>query len=92
MNSQNLNVLHRYLFDNDKMDGSLFSQELHLGPAVLIFYTLVSVCLFSLLFFINLLSCQLGEFVQQSRACLVSDRFLYSPDLNHRASHRGLHD
>ena len=58
----------------------------------LIFYTLVSVCLFSLLFFINLLSCQPGEFVQQSRACLVGDRFLYSPDPNHRASHRGLHD
>ena len=36
MNSQNLNVFHRYLFDNDKMVGSLFSQELHLGPAVLL--------------------------------------------------------
>ena len=44
--------------------------------------TLTSVCMFSILFYIHFLKCQRGEFMQQSRASLVGDRFLYSRDLN----------
>ena len=39
-------------------------------------YTLTSVCIFSILFSIHFLRCWQGEFVQQSRACLVGDNFL----------------
>ena len=45
-------------------------------------YTLTSECIFFILFFIHFLSCWWGEFVQQSRAPLVDDHFLYSCDLN----------
>ena len=40
-----------------------------------------SVCIFSTLFSIHFLGCWQGEFVQQSRASLVDDHFLYSHDL-----------
>ena len=40
------------------------------------FYTLTSVCIFSIVFFIHFLRCWQGEFVEQSRATLVGDHFL----------------
>ena len=45
-------------------------------------YTLTSVCIFSMLFFIHFLMCWEGEFVQQSRGSSVGYHFLYSHDLN----------
>ena len=45
-------------------------------------YTLTSVGIFSILFSKHFLRCQPGEFVQQSRASLVGDQLLYSPNLN----------
>ena len=40
------------------------------------FYTLTSVCIFSIVFFIHFLRCWQGEFVEQSRATSVGDHFL----------------
>ena len=48
----------------------------------LTFYTLRSVCIFSLPFAIHLLWHRQGEFVQQGRASFVSDHFFFSYDLN----------
>ena len=48
----------------------------------LTFYTLTSVCIFSLPFAIHLLWHRQGEFVQQGRASFVSDYFFFSYDLN----------
>ena len=45
-------------------------------------YTLTSVYTFSILFSIHFLWYLQREFVQQSRASLVGDHFLYSHDLN----------
>ena len=45
-------------------------------------YTLTSVCIFSILFSIDLLMCWQGEFVQQSRLSLGGDHFLYSLDID----------
>ena len=45
-------------------------------------YNLTSVCIFSILFSKHFLQCWQGEFVLQSKASLVGDQFLYSPDLN----------
>ena len=47
---------------------------------LLTLYTLTSVCIFSILFFIHFLRCWQGEFVYQSNTSLVGDRFLYSHD------------
>ena len=44
-------------------------------------YTLISVCIFSILFSIHFLRCWQGEFVQQSRASFLNDHCLYSHDL-----------
>ena len=46
------------------------------------FCTRTSVCIFSILFSIHFLRCWQGEFVEQSRAFLVGDLFLYSHDVN----------
>ena len=54
------------------------------GPCTLALYTLTSVCIFSILFSKHFLRCQHGEFVLQSRSCLVGDQLLYSPDLRTR--------
>ena len=54
------------------------------GPCTLVLYTLTSVCIFSILFSKHFLRCQHGEFVLQSRSCLVGDQLLYSPDLRTR--------
>ena len=43
-------------------------------------YTLMSVCIFSLLLFIYFLTYWKGEFASQSRASLVGDHFLYTLD------------
>ena len=48
---------------------------------VLTHYTLTSECIFSILFSIHFTRCKQEEFVQQSRASLVGDHFLYSHDL-----------
>ena len=48
----------------------------------LILYTLISLCIFSILFIIHFLRCWKGEFVEQSRTSLVGDHFLYPHDLN----------
>ena len=45
-------------------------------------YTPTLVCIFSLLFSIHLLTRWQGEFVEQSRASLAADHFLYSRDPN----------
>ena len=45
-------------------------------------YTLTSVCIFSILFFIHFPRCWQGEFVCQSKPSFVCDHFLYSHDLN----------
>ena len=45
-------------------------------------YTLTSVCIFSILFFIHFLRCWQGEFVYQSKASFVSDHFIYSCDFD----------
>ena len=47
-------------------------------------YTLTSVCIFSILFFIHFLRCWQGEFVYQSKASFVCDHFLYSCEFNVR--------
>ena len=39
-------------------------------------YTLISVCIFSILFFIYFLRCQEGEFVKKIKLVLVGDDFL----------------
>ena len=39
-------------------------------------YTLISVCIFSILFFIYFLRCQEGEFVKKIKLFLVGDDFL----------------
>ena len=44
-------------------------------------YTLTSVLIFSILISKHFLRSWLGEFVEQSRASLVGDHFLYSHDL-----------
>ena len=48
----------------------------------LILYTLRSVCMFSILFSVQLLRCWQGEFVQQSTASSFCNNFLSFPDLN----------
>ena len=53
-----------------------------LKVSALTLYTLISVCIFSILFSKHFLRCQRGEFVSQSRVYLVDDQLLYSPDLN----------
>ena len=45
-------------------------------------YTIISVCIFSTLFFIHFLRCWQGEFVCQSKGSFPGDHFLYSHDLN----------
>ena len=45
-------------------------------------YTLRSVWILSILFFIHFLRCWQGEFVYQSKASFIGDHFLYSHDLN----------
>ena len=47
-------------------------------------YTLKSVYIFSIQFFIHFLWCWQGEFVYQSKASFVGDHFLYSHDLDVR--------
>ena len=49
---------------------------------LLTLYTLTSVCIFSILFFIHFPRCWQGEFVIQSKVSLPGDHFLYSHDLN----------
>ena len=44
-------------------------------------YTLISVCIFSILSIIHFLKCRQREFVQQSRASFIGDHFPYSCDL-----------
>ena len=44
-------------------------------------YTSTSVCIYSILFFIQFLMCWQGEFVQQSRDSSVVYHFLYSHNL-----------
>ena len=45
-------------------------------------YTLRSVCIFSIMFYIHFLRCWQGDFAEQSRAPVLVDHFLYSHDLN----------
>ena len=60
------------------------------NPRITLFYlcyenqpfTLTSVCIFSLLFYLHFLLNLRGKFVYQSRASWVGDHFLYSHDLN----------
>ena len=51
-------------------------------PSELTLYTPTSPCIFTVLFSIPFLKYWQGEFVQQSRASLVCDHFLYSCDGN----------
>ena len=51
-------------------------------PLPLTLYTLKSVYIFSILFFIHFLRCWQGEFVYRSKASFVGDHFLYSHNLN----------
>ena len=52
------------------------------GVKILTIYTLISVCIFSILFSIHFLRCWQGEFVYRSKASFVDNHFLYSCDLN----------
>ena len=49
---------------------------------ILTLYSITSVCIFSILLSRHFLRLWQGEFVQQSRASLVGDHFLYSHDLD----------
>ena len=78
-------------FDLFSMSGkALYHKELFLNKAnttwypltPLTFYNLTSECKLSILCSIHFLRCWQGEFVQQSRASLVGDHFLYSRNLN----------
>ena len=59
------------------------TKHMKLLRTIITLYTLTSVCILSILF-IHFLKCRQGEFVIQSRACFVSDHFLYSYYLNMR--------
>ena len=51
---------------------------------LLTLYTLISMCIFSIMFSIDFLKCWQREFLKQSRTSFVCDHFLYSCDLNVR--------
>ena len=78
---------HRLMFTRH-----LHSPQLYIQAILYIFktdylmssthYTLISVCIFSILFSIHFLMCCEGEFVWQSRGSSVNYHFLYSHDLN----------
>ena len=59
------------------------TMHMKLLRTIITLYTLTSVCILSILF-IHFLKCWQREFVMQSRACFVSDHFLYSYYLNMR--------
>ena len=51
---------------------------------LLTLYTLISMCIFSIMFSIDFLKCRQREFLKKSRTSFVCDNFLYSCDLNVR--------
>ena len=64
---------HDFLIDEWVEDGAT-------NPLIL--YTQTSVCIFSIVFSIHFPSYLQGEFVEQSKASLLDDHFLYSCNLN----------
>ena len=73
-------MTHSYL---TLIDSILFSSNIFVSSRfTLTLDTLTSVCIFSILISTRLITFWQGELVQQSRASLVGDHFLYSRDLN----------
>ena len=54
-----------------------FGRETNSLEPTLTFYTITSVCIFSILFSMHFFRCLQGEFVWQSKASIIGDHFLY---------------
>ena len=54
-----------------------FGRETNSLEPTLTFYTIMSVCIFSILFSMHFFRCLQGEFVWQSKASIIGDHFLY---------------
>ena len=73
-----INLKTNLLSNTEKF--SVECQKENLWWLWLILYILTSIWTFSILFSIHFLRCWQGEFVYQSRECLVCDHFLYFHD------------
>ena len=65
-----------------KRNHEIKSTQVQQITRLLTLYTLKSVRIFSILFFIHFLRCWQGEFVYQSKASFIGNHFLYFHDLN----------